>query len=97
MNVGVCKIRLRIPENQSLKGERQVLNSLTTRVKNRFNVAIAEVDDQDLWQIATLGVTCVSNSGQHADEMLAKVVEFVSNSRMDIEMLDYEIEIIPFP
>ncbi len=97
MNVGVCKISVRIPENQSLKGKRQVLNSLTTRVKNRFNVAIAEVDDQDLWQIATLGVTCVSNSGHHADEMLAKVVEFVSNSRLDIEMLDYDIELSPFP
>lgn len=97
MNIGVCTVKLRLPENQSLKGKRQVLNSLTTRVKNKYNVAIAEVDDQDLWQIATLGIACVSNSAQHADEVLAKIVEFIGHSRLDIEMLDYNIEIITFP
>ena len=97
MNIGVCTIRLRLPENQSLKGKRQVLNSLTTRVRNKYNVAIAEVDDQDLWQLATLGITCVSNSAQHADEVLSKIVQFVGDSRLDLEMLDYDIEIIAFP
>ena len=97
MNIGVCMIRLHLPENHSLKGKRQVLNSLITRIKNKYNVAIAEVGDQDLWQLATLGVACVSNSAQHADEVMAKVVEFVSHSRLDVELLDYEIEIIPFP
>lgn len=97
MNLGVCRIKLRIPENQSLKGKRQVLKSLTTRVRNKYNVAIAEVDDQDLWQIATLGIACVSNNAQQVDKVLAKVVDFIGNSRLDIEMLDYEIEIISFP
>lgn len=97
MNIGICKVRLRLPENGSLKGKRQVLNSLTTRIKNKYNVAIAEVDDQDLWQLATLGIACVSNSRQYADEVLAKIVEFISHSRLDLEMLDYDIEIIPFP
>ena len=97
MNIGICKIRLRLPENGSLKEKRQVLKSLTTRVKNRYNVAIAEVDDQDLWQLATLGIACVSNSAQYADEMLAKTVEFIIHSRLDLEMLDYDIEIISFP
>ena len=96
MNVGVCRIQLRLPENQSLKGKRQVLNSIISRIRNKYNVAIAEVDDQDLWQLATLGITCVSNSAQHADEVMAKVVEFVSSSRLDLEIVDYEIEIIPF-
>jgi uncharacterized protein YlxP (DUF503 family) len=96
MNIGVCMIKLRLPENQSLKGKRQVLNSLTARVRNKYNVAIAEVGDQDLWQLATLGVACVSNRAQHADEVLAKVVEFVSHSKLDIELLEYDIEIIPF-
>ena len=96
MTLGVCMIKLRLPENQSLKGKRQVLKSLTTRVRNKYNVAIAEVDDQDLWQLATLGIACVSNNAQQVDKVLAKVVDFISNSRLDIEMLDYEIEIIPF-
>jgi len=96
MNVGVCKVKLRLPENQSLKGKRQVINSIITRVRNKYNVAIAEVDDQDLWQLATLGIAYVSNDAKHVDEVLSKVVSFVSQSRFEVEMLDYEIEIAPF-
>lgn len=94
MNVGVCKVRLRLPENETLKGKRQTLKSITERVKNRFNVSIAEVDDHDLWQIVTLGITCVSTSSQHANEVLSKVVAFIEKCRFDVEMLDYEVEIL---
>jgi uncharacterized protein YlxP (DUF503 family) len=94
MNVGVCKISLRIPENASLKGKRQVLKSITSRVRNKFNVAVAEVDDNDVWQVATIGICCVSNNGRHANQVLSRVVEFVVNGRFDVEILDYGIEII---
>jgi len=95
MNIGVCKIRLRLPENASLKGKRQVLKSIITRVGSKFNVSVAEVDDHDLWQLATLGICCVSNNKRHANEILSKVVNFIVNSRFEIEILDYEIEILP--
>ncbi len=95
MNVGVCKVRLRLPENLSLKGKRRVLKSITSRVENRFNVAIAEVEEHDLWQLATLGISCVSNSRQHANGILSKVVDFISSSKFEVELLDYEIEILP--
>ena len=94
MNVGVCKISLRLPENQSLKGKRRVLKSITTRVGNQFNVAVAEVDDHDLWQLATLGICCVSNNKRYTNEVLSKVVEFITGSRFDVEILNYEIEIL---
>ena len=94
MHIGACVVRLRLPENGSLKGKRHVLRSITDRVKNKFNVSIAEVDDHDTWQIICLGITCTSNSAPHANEMLSKVVDFIRNSRFDVEMLDYEIEII---
>jgi len=96
MNVGVCRMSLRLPENLSLKGKRQVLKSITTQVKNKFNVSIAEVDDQDLWQLATLGICCVSNNKRYTNEVLSKVVGFITNSRFEIEILNYEIEILPF-
>jgi hypothetical protein len=48
-----------------------------------------------LWQLITLGVSCVSNSGQHANEILSHVVDFIIQSRLDAELLDYEIEILP--
>jgi len=96
MNVGVCKIRLRLPENMSLKGKRRVLKSIMNQLGNKFNVSVAEVDDQDLWQIATLGVCCISNDSRYTNEVLSKVVNFVTNGRFEIEILDYEIEIMPF-
>ena len=95
MNVGVCKISLRLPENLSLKGKRRVLKSITTRVGNQFNVSVAEVDDHDLWQLATLGICCVSNNKRYTNEVLSKVVNFITGSRFEVEILDYEIEILP--
>ena len=93
ITVGVCRVTLRLPENASLKGKRQVLRSLTTRLRNKFNVAVAEVGDNDRWQIATLGVTCVSNDAAHAHEQLEHVVDFIERTRLDAELLDYEVEI----
>ena len=51
MSLGVCTVKLRLPENHSLKDKRKVLKSITTRVRNRYNVAIAEMDDQDLGKL----------------------------------------------
>ncbi len=97
VNIGVLKIYLRLPENTSLKGKRQVIKSIIARVRDRYNVSIAEVGDQELWQLATLGVSCVSNSSPHLNEVLSKIVDFVAHSRFDVELLDYEIEILPGP
>ncbi|MFC1936942.1 DUF503 domain-containing protein [Chloroflexota bacterium] len=95
MNVGVCRVSLRVPENSSLKGKRQVLRSITSRVRSKFNVSVAEVDDHDLWQLATLGICCISNDTRHTNEVLSKVVNFIESCRFDVEILDYEIEILP--
>jgi len=94
MNIGVGKVNLRIPENMDLKGKRQVLRSIISRVRNRFDVAVAEVDDNDMWQLATIGFCCISNNKRHSNEVLSKVVHFIENSRFDVEILDYSIEII---
>jgi len=83
-----------LPENHSLKGKRRVLKSIVTQVRNKFNVSIAEIDDQDLWQLATLGIVCVSTDRRHATQILSKVVEFISSIRGDAEILDYEIEFL---
>ena len=72
-----------------------MLKSITTRVGNKFNVSVAEVDDQDLWQLATVGICCVSNNGRYTNEVLSKVVDFIAKSRFDVEILDYNIEILP--
>lgn len=97
MNLGVCSMVLRLPENESLKGKRKVVKSLITRVRNTYNVAIAEVDDQDVWQLTTLGIACISNDAQQNNRVLSKVVEFIGQSRLDLEVVDYRIELIHFP
>ena len=94
MHIGVCRLMTHLPESNSLKAKRQVVRSLTTRIRNQFNVAVAEVEDNDLWQRLTLGICCVSNDSAHANEMLSRVVSFVEESRPDLVLLDYETEII---
>lgn len=94
MNVGVAKVSLRLPENMSLKGKRQVLKSITSRVRNKFEVAVAEVGDNDAWQLATVGICCISNNKRHTNRVLSRVVDFIEGARFEAEILDYEIEII---
>lgn len=93
MAVGVCRVTIRLPENDSLKGKRRVVKSLMEKLRNKFNIAVAEVDDNDRWQIATIGLTCVSNDARHAQEMLDRAVDFVQQTRLDAELLESEIEV----
>jgi len=95
MNVGVCRIELHLPENESLKGKRQIVKSIIARLRNRYNVSVAEIDDQELWQIATLGIACVSNHRRHADETLSGVVKFIVQSYPNLEIVKSEMEIFP--
>jgi uncharacterized protein YlxP (DUF503 family) len=92
MIIGTCTIELRIPGNGSLKGKRRVIKSIIARVHNEFNVSIAEVDNQDLWQSAVLGVACISNGADHIHRLLTKVVEWIEHNRPDVEVVDYWIE-----
>jgi uncharacterized protein YlxP (DUF503 family) len=91
MIVGVCTIELRLREVHSLKAKRQILKSIISRVKNHFNVAIAEVDYQDKWQRALLGVAVVSTAQDHANSVLNKLVNFVEAMYI-ADLLDYHIE-----
>ena len=94
MHIGVCCITLRLPENDTLKGKRQVMRSITSRVRSRFNVAIAEIEDNSLWQLLTLGVSCVSNNSRHANEILSRVVQYIEAIKGNAEFVDYEVEIL---
>ena len=92
--IGVCRVKLRLPENHSLKGKRSIVRTIKARIRNKFNVSAAEIDDQDSWQIASLGIACVSNDDRHADEVMASVIAFIRNERLDAEILDVETEVV---
>lgn len=94
MIVGVCRLELHLAENHSLKGKRQVVRSLSARLRNQFNLAVAEVEHNDVWQTAVLGLACVSNDSRHAHEMLEKAVSYVESMRLDAELTDHQIEIV---
>ncbi len=86
-----CTLRLRLPGNRSLKGKRQVIRKIVDRVKNKFNVSIAEIGSNDHWQMAVLGIAAVSNERGHADSMLSSVVNFIGSMYV-AEILDYSIQ-----
>ncbi|HEX2037349.1 MAG TPA: DUF503 domain-containing protein [Chloroflexota bacterium] len=96
MVVAVCRLQLILPENHSLKGKRSVVRSICSKVRQTFNVAIAEVEDQDRWQVAGLGFAVVSDDGRHADRMVAEIVDFIER-RAEAQLGSYEVEQIhPF-
>ncbi len=95
MIVGACRIVLHLPAAHSLKEKRDVVKSVIARVHNQFNVSAAEVEDQELWQRAVLGISVVTNDSQHANEVLSTVVNFIAGANHDAEMTDYQIDIAP--
>ena len=70
------------------------MKSIIARIRNQFNVSVAEVDDHDLWQLATIGICCVSNDKRYTNQVLSKVVAFIAGSRFEVEILSHEIEIL---
>jgi uncharacterized protein YlxP (DUF503 family) len=95
MTVGVARVTLYLEGSQSLKDKRQVVRSLTKRVQNQFNAAIAEVEDLDDMRVATLGIATLSNSSAHVDQMLASVIGFIERNVEFGALGEVETELIP--
>ena len=93
MVVGLASIDIHIPESGSLKSKRHFLKGIKDRVKNKFNVSIAEVGHNDLWQRTTIGISVVANDKKFANRVLSQVVEYI-NKENEIQILDYSIEIL---
>ena len=94
MSVALCNLTLRLPENSNLKGKRQVIKSIQARLHNKFNVSVAEVAHNDKWQLAGIAIVAVSNSDPHAREVVNKAVEYIEELRLDVEIIEEEIEIV---
>jgi uncharacterized protein YlxP (DUF503 family) len=89
MHAAALRFELRIPESQSLKTKRAAVRPLVDGLRVRFRVAVAEVDHQDTWQRAALGVAAVAESDGHLREVLATVERFVDGAP-GVEVLDVE-------
>lgn len=77
MVVGTVRLRIYVPWVQSLKEKRKIVKSLCAKVKNKFNVSIAEIEDQDVHKSIVVGFACVSNDSAHADQIIDKVIKFI--------------------
>ncbi len=81
MVVAVLKIALSIPQASSLKDKRRVIKSVKDRLRNKFNVSIAEIGDQDIWQSARLGVAVISSDSSYANGVISRVQNLCENLR----------------
>jgi uncharacterized protein YlxP (DUF503 family) len=93
MVVGLCTVELFIAESRSLKDKRQVLHSLKDRLHAKFNLSVAEVDGQDLWQKAVLGMACVANEGGHVNQVLEQALNVIK-SMPAVEVVRTRLELL---
>ena len=93
MTVGIARITLFVPESHSLKEKRMVLRRVKDRVRSKFNAAIAEVDDNDVWQRGVVGLALVGNDRRFVESALDEVVRFVRDLA---EATNVEREILTF-
>ncbi len=93
MIIGLCTVELYIPDAHSLKAKRQMLLSLKDRLRDKFNVSVAEVDEQDLWQKAVLGIACVANEGKHVNQVLDQAVNLIRSVPL-VELVQFRIELL---
>ena len=96
MTVGVARVTLYLEDTFSLKDKRQVVRSITQKVRNQFNAGIAEVEDLDDARDATLAIVVVSNSANHAQELRQTIIDFIER-RVELGVMgEIETELIPY-
>jgi len=91
--VAVGTVELHLPDVGSLKGKRHALKGLKEKLRRRFELSVAEVDHQDLWQRATLALAYVSGDSRHANEVISKAVDFIEDN-LDGYVTNVEVEIL---
>ncbi len=93
MIVGLLTLDLHIPESHSLKSKRMVIKSLTDRIKNKFNVSVAEVDANNLWQRSVIGIAYVANETLIINKVFEKIRTLVFNTH-SVELIDSTMEML---
>ncbi|MDN5302961.1 MAG: uncharacterized protein PWQ60_2475 [Thermoanaerobacteraceae bacterium] len=92
MIIGTMIVEISLGDTFSLKDKRQIVKSIIERLKNRYNISIAEVDRQDDIRRAVIGMACLSTTGEHAGRQLDHVLSFMENDgRFTVEKVEKEI------
>ncbi len=93
MIVGICSVKLKIYESNSLKDKRHIIKSIIGRIQSRFNVSIAEIDLNNNWQMSIIGFSCVTNNTKHANQIISNVLKFIDGDNR-VEIIEHNIEIL---
>ena len=93
MTVGLLKVSLFIPASNSLKHKRMVLNSLKARIRNNFNIAVSQINDQDKWQKATLALVGVDTDRNDMNSLLSRLINFIEDFD-EVQLINHEMELI---
>ena len=94
MYVGTCLLTIEIPEASSLKDKRSVVKSLIERARRELRISAAEVGMLDEWEVAEIGLACVSNSAAKADQVIAEAINWVERNLQEGNLGDYQTEIM---
>jgi len=94
MHLGTCKIKLFLPMNHDLKGKRRIVKSLTTQIRLKFNVSVSEIENNELWQIATIGIAVISNKILILNQTFDHIFSFIESSNHDINIISNDIDIM---
>ena len=92
MYVGNLLVDIFLPSANSLKTKRKVIQSLIAQLKNRYNISVAEVDNQDLWQKSSLGISCINSDYRNLQSILGKIINHI-HTKNDIEVISEKNEI----
>ena len=94
MHVATCKIKLFLPLNHNLKGKRRIVKSLSEQIRNKFNVSVSEIESNELWQVATIGIAIISNKVIRLNQTLDHIFSFIESSNHELNIISHDIEII---
>lgn len=94
MTIGACSVELQLHGVSSLKDKRSIVKPILSRLRQEFQVAAAEVDHQDDWGTAVIGLAVVSNDQAHAHAVLEKCIDWIERERLDVDLVTYEIEML---
>ena len=89
--IAYCEVYLNIPGVQSLKEKRRIIKSLQDKLKNKFNIAISEIGNNDLWQSSLIGVVTIGNETAYLEKMLNSIINFIDEF-YGVEISQYDIE-----
>ena len=93
MVIAVLSLNLFIADSNSLKAKRMILHSLKSRLRNKFNIAISEVDQHDKWQKCGLAIVGVNNNRRYIDGQFSKIINFIESFHQ-VTIVDYKMEMI---